>query len=211
MSIPALFFLSFVLGLTGAMSPGPFLSYAIAESARRGRRVGPQLVAGHAVPELAIMLLITLGLGGLLMRKPILAVISFVGGVLLIYMGMGALRGLRGYTLGAASTPRAPRRLHPTLSGIILSLSNPYWFIWWFSVAIGYVMLAKSLGLTALVTFFTGHISADLAWYTFVSCGAHFGGRRAGAKALKLVLFVCNLFLIFFGAYFLINGFRLLQ
>jgi threonine/homoserine/homoserine lactone efflux protein len=209
MSIPALFFLSFVLGLTGAMSPGPFLSYAIAESARRGRRVGPQLVAGHALPELAIMLLITLGLGGLLARKPILAVISFVGGVLLIYMGIGALRGLKGYTLGAASAPKGAR-LHPTLSGIILSLSNPYWFIWWFSVAIGYVMLAKSLGLTALIAFFAGHISADLAWYTFVSFGTHFGGRRAGTKILKVVLLVCNLFLIFFGAYFLINGFRLL-
>jgi len=210
MSIPALFFLSFLLGLTGAMSPGPFLSYAIAESARRGRRVGPQLVAGHAVPELAIMLLITLGLGGLLMRKPILAVISFVGGVLLIYMGIGALRGLKGYALGRASAPEGPRPLHPTLSGIILSLSNPYWFIWWFSVAIGYVMLAKSLGLAALIAFFTGHISADLAWFTFVSFGAHFGSKRAGTRVLKGVLVICNLFLIIFGAYFLINGFRLL-
>jgi threonine/homoserine/homoserine lactone efflux protein len=209
MSIPALFFLSFVLGLTGAMSPGHFLSYAIAESAKRGRRVGPQLVVGHAVPELAIMLLIVLGLGGLLTRKPFLTAISFVGGALLVYMGIGAIRGLKGYALGAASTPRGPH-LHPTLSGIVLSLSNPYWFIWWFSVAIGYVMLAKSLGLSALVAFFTGHISADLAWYTFVSFGAHFGGRRIGTRVLKIVLLVCNLFLIFFGAYFLVNGFRLL-
>jgi len=210
MSIPALFFLSFVLGLTGAMSPGPFLSYAIAESARRGRRVGPQLVAGHAVPELALMLLIVLGLGGLLTRKPFLAVISFVGGALLVYMGIGAIRGLKGYALGAAaSTPRGTH-LHPTLSGIVLSLSNPYLFIWWFSVAIGYVMLAKSLGLSALIAFFIGHISADLAWYTFVSFGAHFGGKRIGTRVLKIVLLACNLFLIFFGAYFLINGFRML-
>ena len=209
MSIPALFFFSFVLGLTGAMSPGPFLSFAIAESAKRGRHVGPQLVLGHAVPELAIMLLIVLGLGGLLTRKPLLAVISFVGGVLLAYMGIAAIRGLREYTLGAASAPSGPN-LHPVLSGIVLSVSNPYWFIWWLSVAVGYVMLAKSLGLGALIAFFTGHISADLAWYTFVSYGAHLGGRRLGAGVLKTGLLVCNLFLIFFGAYFLINGFRLL-
>lgn len=209
MSISALFFLSFVLGFTGAMSPGPFLSYAIAESAKRGRHVGPQLVLGHAVPELAIMLLITLGLGSFLTRKPLLAVISFVGGALLVYMGIGAMRGLKGYALGAASAPKGPH-LHPILSGIILSVSNPYWFIWWFSVAIGYVMLARSLGIGALIAFFTGHISADLAWYTFVSFGAHIGGRRVGAGVLQIVLLVCNLFLIFFGAYFLINGFRLL-
>jgi len=209
MSIPELFFLSFVLGLTGAMSPGPFLSFAIAESARRGRHVGPQLVLGHAVPELALMLLITLGLGGLLTRKPFLAVISFIGGALLIYMGIGAIRGLRDYALSAAPKARGSR-LHPILSGIVLSVSNPYWLIWWLSVAVGYVMLAKSLGLAALVAFFAGHISADLAWYTFVSCGAHLGGRRIGARVLRTVLLVCNLFLIFFGAYFLINGFRLL-
>ena len=209
MSIPALFFLSFLLGLTGAMSPGPFLSFVIAESARKGRHVGPQLVLGHAMLELALVLLIVLGVGSLLTRKPFFAIVSFLGGAVLVYMGIGAIRGLGKYTLSPEAGPKGTD-LHPVLSGIVLSVSNPYWFIWWLSVAIGYVMLAKSLGLSALIAFFTGHISSDLAWFSFVSYGIHLGGRHLGTRVLKTVLLVCNLFLICFGAYFLVNGFRFL-
>ena len=209
MSIAALFSLSFVLGLTGAMSPGPFLTAAIAQSARRGPWAGPLLVLGHGVLELALMLLIVLGLGSLLDSKLFFASISFLGGPILIYMGISAIRGLKDYALFAEAGP-GKTGLHPIVSGVVLSVSNPYWFIWWISVAMAYVMFAKTLGFNGLFAFYTGHISSDLAWFSFVSFSVHFGGRYVRTEVLKVILFACNLLLIFFGFYFLVNGFRFL-
>lgn len=209
MSILALFSLSFALGLTGAMSPGPFLSMAIGQASRRGPSAGPLLVLGHGLIELALMVAIVIGLGSLLQTRLFLVLISFVGGPMLVLMGIGALRGLKRYALDAEQDPRATG-LHPTVAGVVLSVSNPFWFIWWISIAAGYIVFAKSLGLYGLVAFYTGHVFADLVWFSFISFGVHFGGRYLKPKVLKWVLFVCNLFLVFFGLYFLVNGFRLL-
>ena len=208
MSIAALFSLSFALGLTGAMSPGPMLTAAVAQAARKGPFSGPLLVLGHSVLELALMFLIALGLGSLLNSKAFFALISFLGGTLLIYMGVAAMRSLKGYSLSIGTDRKNGRELPPIISGVVLSVSNPYWFIWWITVAAGYVMFAKTLGLRALFAFYTGHISSDLAWFTFVSFSVHFGGKYLKAGFLKGVLFVCNFFLILFGLYFLINGVR---
>lgn len=209
MSILALFSLSFALGLTGAMSPGPFLSMAIGQATRRGPSAGPLLVLGHGLIELVLMIAIVVGLGGLLQTKPFLILISFVGGPILVLMGVVALRGLKEYTFAADPGVRNAG-LHPAVAGVVLSISNPFWFIWWISVAVGYILLAKDLGFYGLVAFYTGHVSADLVWFSFISFGVHFGGRYIKPTFLKYVLFVCNLFLVFFGLYFLVNGFRLL-
>lgn len=207
MSIPALFSVGFILGLTGAMAPGPLLTVTIAESAKRGGIVGPLMVLGHGILELALLLLIVFGLGKLLNNPVLFAIISFAGGIILVWMGIGTIRGLKDYSLSAeVQTNR--RSLHPVLSGILVSVANPYWFIWWLTIGMGYVMFAKSAGTLGILAFFCGHISSDLAWYSFVSYGIHLGGKYLNTKVIKGVLLVCSLFLVFFGLFFLFNGFR---
>ncbi|MHB8781619.1 MAG: LysE family transporter, partial [Candidatus Geothermincolia bacterium] len=51
-----------LVGLSGAMMPGPLLTVAIDESYRRGFSAAPRLVAGHAVLEGAMVVLVGLGL-----------------------------------------------------------------------------------------------------------------------------------------------------
>ncbi len=208
MSIPALFSIGFVLGLTGAMAPGPLLTVTISESARRGGIVGPLMVLGHGILELVLLLSIVFGLGTLLHNPLLFAFISFAGGLVLVWMGVETIRGLKHYSL--AAEVQSGRRLHPVLSGIIVSVSNPYWFIWWLTIGMGYVMFARTLGAVGILAFFAGHISSDLAWYSFVSYGIQLGGKYFKTKVVKVILFVCSLFLVFFGLYFLFNGFRFL-
>jgi threonine/homoserine/homoserine lactone efflux protein len=207
MSIAALFSIGFVLGLTGAMAPGPLLTVTITQSAKKGGLVGPLIVLGHGILELALLLLIVFGLGNILHNNVLFAVISFLGGIVLIYMGLGAIKGLKGYTL-TSGVDTEGKELHPVLSGIIVSISNPYWFIWWVTIGMGYVMFAKTLGVHGILAFFAGHISSDLAWYSFVSYGVSMGGKYFSTKIIKGVLFVCSLFLVFFGLFFLVKSFR---
>jgi len=48
MELSVIFMTSLVMGFSGAIMPGPLLTVTINESLRRGARVGPQIVTGHA-------------------------------------------------------------------------------------------------------------------------------------------------------------------
>jgi len=209
MNLLSLFAVGFILGLTGAMAPGPLLTVTISEATKRGGLVGPTLVLGHGILELALLILIVLGLGSVLQHPTIFGVISLVGGAVLILMAVSIVRGLKGYTV-AKPISGETRGLHPILSGILVSAANPYWFIWWLTVGMGYVVIAKGSGLAGIMAFFGGHISSDLAWYSFVSYGIHYGGRWLSVRMLKAILFVCSLFLLLFGIFLLYKGWEFL-
>lgn len=205
MSIFSLFSIGFILGLTGAMAPGPLLTITIGESAKRGGIVGPMVVLGHGILEFLLLVLIIFGLGSILNNKIIFFIIAFAGGIILIYMGCGTIKGLKNYQLSAAPST-TQKGLHPVISGIVVSLSNPYWFIWWITIGMGYVMFAKGLGIKGVLAFFVGHILSDLVWYSFISYGIQFGGRFFSLKVIKGILLICSIFLILFGGYFIIKG-----
>ena len=207
MNVWSLFAVGFVLGLTGAMAPGPLLTVTITESARRGGHVGPLVILGHGILELLLLLLIVFGLGSFLANRVLYTIVSFLGGIVILYMGISIMRGLPAYGLDAAAEGSG-KRLHPVLAGIVISLSNPYWFIWWLTIGMGYVMFARGLGLAGIIAFFAGHISSDLVWYSFVSYGIAMGGKYVSTRVIKVVLFICSLFLLLFGLFFITRGYQ---
>src|SRR5512138_396007 len=132
----AIFVSSFIIGLSGALMPGPLLAVAVRDSARRGIAAAPLLVLGHAILEAALVALILLGLAEWLKGEAATAVISLAGAAALLYMAVGMLRGVR--TLRApradagadgAETGRADAggSARCVVDGIVVSVSNPYW------------------------------------------------------------------------------------
>ncbi len=192
------------------MAPGPLLTITIGEAARRGGIVGPLVVLGHGILELLLLILIVFGLGNLLHSTVVFSIIALVGGFILICMGVSTIRGLGHYRLTDPSTS-ARKGPHPVVSGIVVSLSNPYWFIWWITIGMGYVMFSGGLGAKGIIAFFVGHILSDFAWYSFVSYSIQFGGRFFSMKVIKSILLVCSAFLIFFGGFFIVKGYGFLS
>ena len=188
------------------MAPGPLLTVAITESAKRGGIAGPLLILGHGILEFILLLLIVFGLGNILRNEVLFSVIALVGGIILVLMGIHTIRGLKEYTL-VVSGKDVRQGVHPVVSGIVVSLSNPYWFIWWLTIGMGYVIFAKASGIYGIIAFFAGHILSDLAWYSFVSYGVYFGGKYLNIKALKAILLLCSIFLIALGVLYIIKGF----
>ena len=210
MSFFGLFSIGFIMGLTGAMAPGPLLTVTIGESTRRGGIVGPMVILGHGVLELALLLLIVLGAANFLNNRIIFAVIALAGGIILVFIGLSTIRDLRHYSLSVEPGSRKAG-LHPVLSGIVISLSNPYWFIWWITIGMGYVIFARGYGIYGILAFFAGHILSDLSWYSFVSYGVQFGGKYMSLRIIKGVLLVCSIFLIMFGLFFIVQGYNFIQ
>ena len=91
----------------------------------------------------------------------------------------------------------------PVLAGIVLSISNPYWIIWWVTVGMGFVTQSLQFGIIGLLCFYCGHILADLLWYSFVSFSASAGRRLCPPSVYRSVFIVCGFALFFLGALFI--------
>src|SRR5512146_1298972 len=96
-SFIGVFIFSFGIGMGAVVSPGPVSTAIESQSPSRGWLVGPLISAGHALLELAAVLLIVFGLSATLAHPAIQTGVALLGGVLLLWMGGGMLLGaLRG-------------------------------------------------------------------------------------------------------------------
>jgi threonine/homoserine/homoserine lactone efflux protein len=182
--------------------PGPLFSITAAESAKRGAVAGPLIIIGHGILELSLVILIILGVAPFLTTPSAKSVISIAGGLMLIYMGYRLIRDGRGARL-LVSVGEAQKGMHPVFSGIVGSISNPYWIIWWVTIGMGYLVSSLKFGMIGVAVFFIGHIMADLGWYSIISFAISKGKKVIGDRGYRLLLYSCGAFLIVFGLWFL--------
>jgi threonine/homoserine/homoserine lactone efflux protein len=202
----AIFLSSFVVALSGALMPGPLLTVTISESPRRGAVTGPLLVVGHGILEMALVIAIFLGLAPLLKRPEVFTVIAVAGAAILLYMAVGMVRALPKLSLTAQSQAAPAQPL--VLTGILMSLANPYWSVWWITIGLGYIVESGKYGMTGVAFFYAGHILADFVWYSAISTAVAKGRHLLSDRLYRGLTGVCAGFLIFFAVYFVYAAFR---
>lgn len=203
-SLITIFSTSFILALSGALMPGPVLTVTVSESTRRGVVAGPLMIFGHGLLELTLVIALLAGLAPFFTRDDVFVVVSLLGGIILLWMACSMIKELPTLQLHGVDNKEETRNL--VLAGILLSLSNPYWFIWWATIGIGYIMYATKFGLLGVGAFFLGHILADLAWYSLISFGVAKGKRYFSDTFYRRLIFVCAAFLLIFSCYFFYSG-----
>lgn len=218
MELTAIFGTALIVGLTGAMTPGPLLTVTIAEAARRGFRVGPLLMVGHALLEGALVAALAAGLATVIAHDAVMGAIATVGGVFLLYMGGTIVRDALSGRLslevqretaaaGEGDGARVPAGTGRLVGlGLLTSVSNPYWSLWWATIGLGYITLSLERGMPGLVSFYTGHISADFLWYSAVAAAVAGGRRFLTPPLYRGILALCGGFLVFLGGYFIYSG-----
>jgi len=97
-------------------------------------------------------------------------------------------------------------RLHPVLAGILTSISNPFWMLWWATIGLGYITLSLRSGYIGLTSFFTGHILADLVWYSLIAAAVAGGKKFLSDGVYRAILVACGVFLVGLGGTFLYYG-----
>jgi len=206
-----IFITSFVVAFSGAIMPGPMLTATIAESSKRGIKAGPLIVLGHGILEIILILALAIGMASILTQGAIIRAVALVGGAFLVFLGFTMCRDALQERVDAADIfggKRENKGFHPVLSGIFVSLSNPYWTIWWATVGLSYITLSLKKGGGGLASFFFGHILADLLWFTFIAAVVAGGSRFFSQKIYSYLISVCGLLLIGLGVYFIISGLR---
>ena len=204
LALLTIFASSFVIALSGAMMPGPLLTATIGESSRRGFMAGPLMIIGHGILELALVIALLLGLAPFLNQDRVFAGIALSGAGILIWMAVGMFRSLPSLSLSFEASQQ--QRGHLVLSGVLMSIANPYWTIWWATIGLGYILHCMRFGAWGIFFFFAGHILADLAWYALISGAVSKGRRFLNDRLYRGVIGVCAGFLVVFAGYFVYSG-----
>ncbi|WP_222846413.1 LysE family transporter [Pontiella sulfatireligans] len=196
-----------MVGLSGAMAPGPVLTVTISETLKRGFKAGPLIVLGHAILEILLLTLIAAGLGPFFQHPVVSMVFLSAGGAVLLWMGGKIIITNKQTTEDALHAKGADSPYGPVWAGIVLSLTNPYWIIWWVTVGMGFVTQSLQFGIIGLLSFYLGHILADLAWYSLVSFSVSAGRRLCPPAVYRGVFIVCGIALVCLGTLFLVKAF----
>ena len=180
------------------------MTMTIGESARNGPWVGPKMIAGHAVLEIALLFAIFFGLAPLFKKELFFLIVALTGGGIMIWMAQSMFRSLPNLKIETTATSAKTMNLY--LAGILMSLANPYWIIWWATIGLGYVLHSQKLGLTGIVLFFIGHILGDLVWYSAISVVVGKGRKFFGNKTYRILVGSCAVFLAFFALWLIYDG-----
>lgn len=211
---------AFLVGLSGAVAPGPLLTYNIQLTCKKGFWIGPKLVLGHAILEAILILGLILGLGRLIQLPATRIAIGLLGGLMLVWMGYDLIfkesrKGSLSSSLEVAAATETAKAagmmdLNPVLAGIVISISNPYWLMWWVMVGLAMITQALNFGWVGVGCFYLGHILADLGWYSFISGALTKGRRFLSDRVYRWLLLICGLFLIFLALVFIYDALDLL-
>jgi threonine/homoserine/homoserine lactone efflux protein len=225
---------SFLIGLSGAMMPGPVTTMTINETLKymkrgRGWLVGTSIATGHAILEISLMFALWFGASLFFKIPVVMLAISLVGGIALVSFGMLGLKVTRKSAVemvalldtvsDAASNgdggkyAKLPPLLRPLALGFAMSAASPGWWGWWATIGLGATQLSSTLSLdvfadvSVFITFYAGHVLTDYVWFTLMSGIVSLGKKKINIKVYTIILVATNLFLVVFGILFIVQGF----
>ena len=191
-----------IISLTGVMAPGPMTAVTIG-TGTRSPHAGVMVAVGHGIVEFPLMALIYYGLGGVLGIDYVRAAVLTLGGLFLLFMGVDMLRSVK-----TAAKLTSSRSQKPLVAGILFSLGNVYFLIWWATVGASLLSKAVAFGLFGVMSFALVHWSCDFVWFYILSAMSYKGGNVFGIRFQKTTFVVCSVFLLFFSGMFLFDAFR---
>jgi len=199
---------AFAIGFSGAVAPGPLLVVCVHQALAAGFGASMLAVLGHALAELVLVILMLVGLARYLKARPrAFRVVKIIAGIVLLGMGAMMLLSVPSarFAVSSSGQPDVGSKAIPLLMGAAVSVGNPYFILWWATVGLGLLSHAARSGRVAVPVFYVGHILSDFAWFAFIAASFVLGRHTIlGETSYRVLLGVSGVFMIAFGAYFVL-------
>ncbi len=193
------YLLTAFISLSGVMMPGPVFAGTVAKG-YKDKNAGMQIALGHGVVEFPLVAFIGLGLGSFFEDQRVMIAIGLVGGSVLIYIGYNMVRMRKEVEQTEKYLP-----YHPIIVGIITTVTNPYFFLWWATIGLYLIALALGFGLLAFIGFAVLHWSCDFVWDYVVSYTVFKTKNFWSEKGHNILFGICGIIMVIFGAWFIIS------
>lgn len=208
-----IFFGAMIVAFSGALVPGPMLTLVISSVARKGFWTSFFIVLGHSLLELIVVICFIFGILKFLDNPLAAKIIGILGGIFLLYLGIDIIISIfkNKFTIDFKSvikekTITGKSTITLVFRGILISLINPYWFIWWMSIGAAFLLKSVEFNFTGVTSFYLGHISADFIWYLFIGFLVSSGRKYFNQKIYNSILIACSIFLFYLGIKFIIDA-----
>lgn len=215
-TLPVIFGIALATGFSGAIVPGSLLAVVVRETVRAGWVAGPVMMIGHGLLELIAIVLLVTGLIRFARSPKTRGFIGLVGAIVLLYLGYQTF--LIPGESGAQPVPAMGAGLEGSVAwlrlvwlGALMSMANPYWWLWWATIGAAHAAWAVQRGRLGGATYFTGHVLSDVVWYSAVSLALGAGRSLLSPTVMQGVYVACAAFLVGLGVVFGAAGIRSLR
>jgi len=203
------------LSASGVLSPGPLFFANLIYGSKQGFRGGIKMASGHTIVELPIILILSFGLFHFSVtsdaHNAALKSIGLLGGIAIIIFSMLQIR-----SVVIREKNRSPGNLidrtkyslsnKPILNGMIFSLLNPFFIVWWFTV--GLKIISDSISIFGIVlgglAVFIFHIWMDYVWLGGTSFLVQKGVSILDVRFSNIFLLGLSVLLVIFGLYWIV-------
>jgi len=140
-----------LLGLSAGLAPGPLLALVVSETMQHGSRAGIRVALAPLITDLPIVVLTLLAVEQLSRFRPLLAAISCLGGLVVLFLAYQIIRTRPATRIPDWSAP-APRSLR---KGVAVNLLSPHPWLFWFGVGAPLLVKAAAESPAAAAGFVT--------------------------------------------------------
>jgi len=188
------------ISASGVMAPGPLFAANISYGLREGTRSGIKMAVGHSIVEFPLILLLGVGVFSLETFPEFRTLISVLGAITLFVFAILQIKTV----FSRKEISKIRPKQGPLVTGILLSVLNPFFIIWW--VTIGFKLISDAMLIWAfagIIILFALHIWMDFAWLGIVSFLASKSSMILSNKNYKILMVSLSFVLIYFGIAFL--------
>ena len=189
-----------VISLSGVMMPGLMFGVTLTKSLK-SPWAGAQIALGHAVIEIPLILLIYFGFARFSPNDVVRLVLSILGGGMIITLGIGMFRARAELVQKDKDLP-----YNAFIAGILTSVLNPFFWLWWVTIGTMLVMKFLDFGTTGLIVLILVHWLCDLVWLSFVSNVVYRTHSLWGRKFQEGLFIAGSLLLAGFGSWYIVSG-----
>jgi threonine/homoserine/homoserine lactone efflux protein len=191
-----------IISASGVMSPGPLFAANITYGLREGVKSGIKIAIGHSIVELPLVILLGIGVFSLEIFPEFRTIISIFGAITLFVFAGIQIKTILKKNKNISVKPKQG----PIVTGILLSVLNPFFIVWW--LTIGFKLISDAMLIWAfagILIVFVFHIWMDFAWLGITAFLASKSRKIISNRNYKIMILVLSLTLIYFGITFLMD------
>lgn len=200
--VERLVYLTIVISISGALSPGPLTIMTLALGSKNGWRSGVLVATGHMLVEVLYVTLLFYFFSHVkvLLEGLIGDIVTIVGSLLILYFAFLTIReGVRSLNTSVSLKVNVLFNRNPLLIGILLTGFNVWFLLWWLSIGLEIILLSTGLGILGLLIIFASHLWLDYLWLILVAETGRRGTRIMSSKKYALLLLILGAILAIFG------------
>jgi threonine/homoserine/homoserine lactone efflux protein len=182
------------------MAPGPVTAATLGKGSQTPH-AGALIAVGHGLVEVPVMVAVLFGIRGLVEVPAVRLGVTVLGAIFLVFMAIGMLRSSRQSEISPAHVAGSPLAI-----GVLLTLGNPYFFIWWTTIGATLVLRSVDFGFWGFVVLAASHWLCDFVWYYFLSAVSFKGSRLLGRRFHRAVFVVSGILLAVFAVKLLLDA-----